>query len=517
MQLNNKTSEITELSIENLVLWTDNPRIVSVETEKDAILQLFQKDAPGMFNLIKDICENGLLSANNLLVSPVPNGKFLVIEGNRRISALKCILDPDILKDTPFETYSKKILKLNKENLNLIKNRIKCSVDSKESQIMQLEKIHNGEMKGTGRIEWGSFEKDKFMSTYKNNFQSAKISTLLLTYLEENPSTIDEKISMCIRSISPTNIDRLLGFSIVKKHLGLKDYSIINLNQLNEICSLLLYFYNAGNKVELIYRKDNTLKLLENFNETAPVNAITHNNYDAVIDLNKISPIKYTKDNQVTKDISTEVLPSSIIEDDREELLSEQIELNQTKELLNTETPPKTKKFPKPNNFFDALSWSSLKPNIPRENGIIVLCSELKSLSRNKDYIKYPTAASIIMRALFEQTLIFYACKNKSSSSLYNRILKGNTLAHQSESFKPLEAILKEYLKDASDTNDKKSIFYQNNVLSRTFKSFTETSGTKDFLNMVIHNPSYVKANYNTLEAIAQQGFFSFINEILNT
>lgn len=67
---------------------------------------------------------------------------------------------------------------------------------------MQLDKIHNGEMKGTGRKEWGSFEKDKFMSTYKNKANKANISTLLLTYLKENPSVIDEETTFCINDIS---------------------------------------------------------------------------------------------------------------------------------------------------------------------------------------------------------------------------------------------------------------------------------------------------------------------------
>lgn len=117
MQTKNQTLNITDLSIDQLILWNDNPRINPVETEKDAILQLFQKDPSGMYNLIKDICENSLLSANNLLVSPETNGMFLVIEGNRRISAIKCILNPNILKNTPFEKYIKKIANLNKKIL----------------------------------------------------------------------------------------------------------------------------------------------------------------------------------------------------------------------------------------------------------------------------------------------------------------------------------------------------------------------------------------------------------------
>lgn len=34
---------------------------------------------------------------------------------------------------------------------------------------------------------------------------------------------------------------------------------------------------------------------------------------------------------------------------------------------------------------------------------------------------------------------------------------------------------------------------------------------------MVIHNPSYVQADHVTLEAIAKQGFYEFINKILNS
>ncbi|MDG0873751.1 hypothetical protein L5D93_15395 [Paenibacillus thiaminolyticus] len=80
--------------------------------------------------------------------------------------------------------------------------------------------------------------------------------------------------------------------------------------------------------------------------------------------------------------------------------------------------------------FFSALSWNALQSTDPQDHGLINLASELKRLSeyipgrKEAFYERFPYAATIIMRSLFEQSLKFYIRKMGRWSDLLDHIDK---------------------------------------------------------------------------------------------
>lgn len=97
----NQAANITSVSPEELILDRDNPRLLpeaysgeGISSEEDVIKALAQYD---LEELLQSIAENGYLNIEPLYV--IREGdKYKVLEGNRRLAAIKLFRNPDLAK-----------------------------------------------------------------------------------------------------------------------------------------------------------------------------------------------------------------------------------------------------------------------------------------------------------------------------------------------------------------------------------------------------------------------------------
>ncbi|HAU07444.1 MAG: hypothetical protein UW46_C0005G0049 [Candidatus Yanofskybacteria bacterium GW2011_GWF1_44_227] len=96
-----------EITLDSLVLDDDNPRFGSTLNGKsqEEIIEKLAKEK-NLYELIESFRQNGYYEAEPLLVigdkkSP---GKYIVIEGNRRVAALKILFDSNLLKKFGFSS-----------------------------------------------------------------------------------------------------------------------------------------------------------------------------------------------------------------------------------------------------------------------------------------------------------------------------------------------------------------------------------------------------------------------------
>ncbi|WP_052121861.1 ParB N-terminal domain-containing protein [Gallibacterium anatis] len=80
------------LSITRLYLDSKNPRHIPIENQKEIIAFLIENEK--IKPLAKDIAEKGLINPLDLVGITEENKKKIVLEGNRRICALKLLLNP---------------------------------------------------------------------------------------------------------------------------------------------------------------------------------------------------------------------------------------------------------------------------------------------------------------------------------------------------------------------------------------------------------------------------------------
>ena len=137
---------LQQIKVNKLVNYAENPRHAVGTNEKDTLEKLF--NAVGiqyMLNLAKDIQQNGLLGNQQIVVvSAGSSGKYIVYEGNRRVAAIKLLLDPQ--KFTFLDKATKEKAMKIREDME-IEDTLLCYVTDENDAFFIMERTHSGEKK----------------------------------------------------------------------------------------------------------------------------------------------------------------------------------------------------------------------------------------------------------------------------------------------------------------------------------------------------------------------------------
>lgn len=110
-----KTIKLTSLFVN-----TENYRFEPLSSQKEAIDKMVEDQGDKLYSLVDDIVTNGLSPVDLIIVTPnEDNNKYIVLEGNRRITSLKLLNNPTLIDDK-YISLRKKFQKLQKENPNAI-------------------------------------------------------------------------------------------------------------------------------------------------------------------------------------------------------------------------------------------------------------------------------------------------------------------------------------------------------------------------------------------------------------
>lgn len=538
-----------EVSLSQILLDTLNPRVIikgDVTQEKiiDYLIKYF--DVINLANAIND--SNGLPPADKI-VCIKEDEHYIVVEGNRRIAACKILSNANNNPDT----YKGKLKKINKDALKYI-NKIRiCLAPSRDEAEPYITLRHSD----YGIKKWSTLAQvQRVMQRYILGATPKQIAKILelktsdveksikfYNFLEYVKNKLDwSKKELEIISdplLETTKLDRFLPFSSKAKSILCIDFDknynlIIGVKEDNAkkalktiISNIYIYsIYNTRTKLEEVFN-DDIVKLCEekennsnNKNTYILENPISNQDNIIILDKKTKNTVNETtnfneknnKTNNTNKAVITETKNDDSVKKYAKIESESPINPNNISDAKGIQ---KSKRNPKPANFFDNFKWTKLNKDDSFENGIISLCKELKELSKTKDYKKYPISTGIIMRSILENSLIYYAKKNGSMTFL-NKIQRKNN-GDILIGYRNLDDIIKTYANDAKQgAKDDSSIFYNKETSLRYFNTFTSSTGTKSYLNMIIHQPGNIIANSTALESIADSGFKAFIEEILN-
>jgi hypothetical protein len=88
------------LKIDSLDLDLQNPRITLASDQRDAMQKILNDQKVRLINLAESIAAKGLNPMDRFLVlRSERQGKFIVVEGNRRALAIKLIKKPSLIDD----------------------------------------------------------------------------------------------------------------------------------------------------------------------------------------------------------------------------------------------------------------------------------------------------------------------------------------------------------------------------------------------------------------------------------
>lgn len=167
--------------------------------------------------LANDIVTHGVNPTDLPIVMAQPGtpGRYIVLEGNRRLVALRALESPDAFSGAVEPGVLKQLRALSKSYQANPLAELQCwVVDDREEARHWIELRHTGENAGAGIVGWGSDEASRFRSrTGKRDVQSQALDFL------EQRGALDVETR---RAVPATTLQRLLDSPAVRSRLGLE-------------------------------------------------------------------------------------------------------------------------------------------------------------------------------------------------------------------------------------------------------------------------------------------------------
>lgn len=213
---------VQRVAVENLLIDLQNPRYDPRANQREAITTIAHDQGVKLANLAEDIVDKGLNPSELPLVTPSGDGStFIVLEGNRRIAALKLLASPSLLASIALsEGIAKRYKELHEKSKGAIPKEIECAVLSREDANHWIYLRHTGENEGVGVVTWDGVQ--------THRFRGASPAFQAIEFVKSS-DYLDETTKKKLPKISITNIERILGTPEARRLLGVdvKDRQLI--------------------------------------------------------------------------------------------------------------------------------------------------------------------------------------------------------------------------------------------------------------------------------------------------
>lgn len=397
--MSKRKHEYKQIKITDLLLNPSNPRLNPVQHQVESIEAMVEDQGEKLIELAKHIVQNGLNPIDIILIRPQGN-QWLVCEGNRRVTALKLINEPDLVP-SKYSKLKKQFQRLNTLLDNALLENIPCVViDDPNSANEWIRLKHTGENQGAGTVRWNSQQTSRFSYQVTSSADSRAVFLDKLKEMDEIPEDYKKQFV----NIKKTNFDRLIGDPDVRKLVGVDNidgrYELPNgVNQylLEILHDLAFTDFNVGD----IYRKEDRRKYLDSINER-----VTQGSSN----LHAIQSDKKEDGVACPVDKTTNALSSTNSISQKTDFESRQSSNARADENGQTTTPKKSKGKSYPVNR---------KVLVPAQHKLVIshgrivrIFNELKTL----EVEEYPNAVATLFRVFIELSTDFYLMKNKIPS-----------------------------------------------------------------------------------------------------
>ena len=208
------------LNIDQLLLDQENPRLDSTAAQSEALAGIIALQPTHFRNLMISIRDKGLDPGDSLYVirSDADDEDFIVLEGNRRLAALKVLSNPDLLAGTNLkESVIKRLLRETTGFKLSLVEPVQCvRFDERDEANEWIRRRHTGIAAGEGRIGWKPLDIQRF----SNDFTTIDV----IEFVGRNADYSDEewdKAQTELGGKKSTNLTRLLASAAGRKHLGM--------------------------------------------------------------------------------------------------------------------------------------------------------------------------------------------------------------------------------------------------------------------------------------------------------
>ncbi len=160
--------ELDEIPVTSLLLDPRNARLGEEQSSQQAIyVALAKQQGKRLVKLADDIVNNGLDPMTLPAVVPTPDRlkRYRVIEGNRRILAVKALETPSIVAAALTPTERKRLLELAAKYADNPIDTVTCVLFETEAEADHWIRLrHTGVNEGAGLVEWDPNEQDRYLA-----------------------------------------------------------------------------------------------------------------------------------------------------------------------------------------------------------------------------------------------------------------------------------------------------------------------------------------------------------------
>ncbi|MBM3951346.1 MAG: hypothetical protein FJ311_07820 [Rhodospirillales bacterium] len=204
------------LDIDELLLDLQNPRISKASSQREALQKIIEDQDVKLVVLAESIVTDGLNPMDRWLVlkSADERGKYIVLEGNRRLATIRLLHNPALMNDLEVRAPVKKRLEdLAKQFAVKSIEPIDCfEIDDRADAATWLTQRHTGENQGSGIVNWGGMATARF----RGRDPALQALDLVTTY-----GSLSDEEKGAIESWFPiSTLDRLLSTPAVRAKFG---------------------------------------------------------------------------------------------------------------------------------------------------------------------------------------------------------------------------------------------------------------------------------------------------------
>lgn len=211
-----------KVSLTRIYLDPENPRHETLPDELSIIKHLISKEK--VRALAKSIAEEGGTSPIELIAlvqHPKVKTGYVVVEGNRRICALKLLQDPDKAGSEKEKRYFANLAQGMQHAINKVNAMV---FDSRDTARRWFALRHEGEQDGVGTKAWDADQKTRFSVRTQGKNPNAQ-ALLVLDYARQHQLLNAQEVAQ----LSITTLTRYLSNPVMRHALGLADGNTLDI------------------------------------------------------------------------------------------------------------------------------------------------------------------------------------------------------------------------------------------------------------------------------------------------
>jgi len=375
------------IPVASLLIDAGNPRLSEEPTDqREAIRAVAAQQKAKLVALATDIVEHGINPADRAIVMPAQDqqNRYVVLEGNRRLSALRILENPNLIVGAVTPTAEKRFRSLSRTYSSNPIEKMDCVVfDTEPEADHWITLRHTGENDGAGIVPWGADETARYRQRRGDKVYHLQV----LDFLQQRGELSSEDRT----KVPVSSLERILSNPDIRAMLGLemKDRMLYTRFDEDEVAKGLSYIVD-----DLASRRIRTTDIYH-----------------------KEDRIRYAKS------IPTQHLP------DTSQPISEPRLLTATQSAPDANPTKPSRSRPSERRRKKLIPKGCvLVIDVPRINDIYL---ELKKISVEV----YPNATAVLLRVFLELSLDAYGKKNlpswKEAAKLHNKLTQVGEALHQ--------------------------------------------------------------------------------------